>query len=88
MEDDGRDVGEGLDVVDDGGTVEQAGLKREGRLLVRLAAPALDGVHQRGFLAADERARADADFQIEIEIRAQNALAQQPRLARLMNGIA
>ena len=68
--------------------MEQAGLEREGRLLVRLAAPALDGVHQRGFLAADERARADADLQIEVEIRAQNALAQQPRLARLMNGVA
>jgi len=34
------------------------------------------------------RQRAGADFQIEIEIRAQNALAQQPVLARLTNGVA
>ena len=40
--DDVRDVDEGLDVVDRGRLAEEPGLEREGRLVARLAALALD----------------------------------------------
>ena len=59
------DVGVGLHVVQDGGLAEQALHRRERRTGTRLAALALDGVHQRRFLAADERAGAQTDVQCQ-----------------------
>ena len=53
----------------------------------RLAAVALDGGHQRGLLAADEGAGAHADLEVEVEAGAQDVLAQQAVLARLLDGV-
>ena len=58
LQDDLRNVGIGLHVVQHGGLAEQALDRRERRTGTRLAALALDGGHQSGFLAADERTRA------------------------------
>ena len=50
-----------------------------------LAALALDRVDQRRLLAADEGPGAQADFQVEIEARAEDVLAQQAPLAALLD---
>ena len=63
LADDPRDGGQRLDVVDDGGLAEQAALGRVGRLLLGLAALALERLEQHGLLAQHVRAldRADGD---------------------------
>ncbi len=81
--DDAGRVGVALDVVDVGGLAPEAGDRRVGRAGPRLAALALDGGHQRGLFAADERARAFFDLDIEGEVRAEDAIAEQAELARL-----
>ena len=58
VEDDLRDVREGLDVVEDCRLLPQPLMRRERRARPRHAALALDRGHQRRLLAADERARA------------------------------
>ena len=63
--DDGRDVGEGFDVVDERGLAPQAFLARIGRAGPRRAAFAFDGGDEGGFLAADEGAGAEADVDVE-----------------------
>ena len=63
------------------GAAPQPALRRERRTRTRRAALAFDGGHQRGFLAADERARADADVYVEIERRFKNAAAEQAELS-------
>src|SRR5208282_1524685 len=60
------DGGPGLDVVDIGRLAPQTALCGERRTRHRLAAPAFNAAHQRGFLAAHKRARADADLNVEI----------------------
>ena len=80
---DARDVGVALDVVDVAGLAPEAGDGRVGRPRPRLAALALDRGHQRGLFAADERARAFLDLDVEAEVRAQDVLAEQAELARL-----
>ena len=76
-----RHVGEGLDVVDQRGAAPQSAFRRERRARTRRAALAFDGGHQRGFLAANERAGADADVYVEIERRFKNAAAEQAELS-------
>ena len=56
-------AGERLDVVDDRGLAAEAALDRIGRAQPRHAAAAFERLDQRGLLAADERARAFADFE-------------------------
>ena len=51
LADDPRDGGQRLDVVDDGGAVEQAALRRVGRPLLGLAALALERLEQHRLLA-------------------------------------
>ena len=43
-------------------------------------------MHQRGFLAADERARAQADADVEVEAGAEDVLAQKAVFAGLIDG--
>ena len=83
VEDDLRDVGIGFNVVEDGGLVEQTLDRRERRTGTRLAALALDGLHQSGLFAADECAGAQTDVQIKVEAGAKNVLAQQAVFACL-----
>jgi len=87
LEDDRGDVGEGLDVVEHTGLAPEARDGREGRPRARLTAMALDGGHQRGLLAADEGARAHADLEVEVEAAPEDVLAEQPVLARLVQGV-
>ena len=66
---DGRDIGEGLDVVDQRGAAPQAFLRRIGRPRPRRAALAFDRGDQRRLLAADEGAGAEPDVDVEAETR-------------------
>ena len=76
-------VEERLDVVHDRRLAEEADLDRERRLVARLAAVALDRLEERRLLAADVRARADAQLDVEREARAHDVVAEQAVLARL-----
>ena len=60
--------------------------RREGRAGARLAALAFDGGDQGGFFTADKRAGAHAHFQVEGEVGAEDILAQQAKLAGLLDG--
>ena len=86
VEDDLRDVGIGFHVVQNGGLAKQALVRRERRTGTGLAALALDGGHQSGFLAAHESAGAQTDVQIKIEAGAKDVLAQQAVFASLVDG--
>ena len=78
-----RHVEQRLDVVHDGRLAEQPDLDRERRLVPRLAAVALDRLEERRLLAADVRAGADAQLDVEREAGAENVVAEQARGARL-----
>ena len=80
------DVGKRLHVVDDRGLAEQALVGREWRLVLRLAAVALDGGDERRLLAADKRAGAEADVDVKVEPAVENILPQQPVFTRLPDG--
>ena len=80
---DERHVGQRLDVVDDGRLAEQPDLDREGRLVARLAALALDRLEQRRLLAADVGAGAAPELDVEGEARTQDVRAEEPGGARL-----
>ena len=86
VEDDLRHVGVGLHVVEHGGLLEQALHGRERRTGGGLAALALDGVHQSGFLAADESAGAETDEQVEVEAGLKDVLAQEAVVSGLLDG--
>src|SRR5439155_14981388 len=88
LEDDAGDPGQGLDVVDDRGPVEQAVGGGERRLVARLAATVLHRLQQRRLLALDVAAGTDEQFQLEGEGRSENTLAQGALLARLGDGLA
>ena len=77
LEQDERDVGQRLDVVDDGRLAEQPDLDRERRLVARLAALALDRLEERRLLAADVGAGAAPELDVEGEARAQDVGAEQ-----------
>ena len=72
-------VGQRLDVVDDRRLAEQALDRRERRPRARHAALALDAVDQRGLLAADERAGAHLDDDVEVEAAVEDVLARAAR---------
>ncbi len=71
-----------LDVVDDRGLLPVAVRDRIRRAVTRHAALALERLDQRGFLAADVRARADVDPDVEVETGLPaDAVAEQFRFA-------
>ena len=80
-----RHVGEGLDVVDHRRLAPQAALGRVRRADAGLAALAFDRMDQGRLLAADERPRAQANFQIETVARAEDVFAQQAPLVTLVD---
>ena len=84
FEDNRRDVGVGFYVVQEAGHVPEALLSGEGRPGPGFAAVSFDGAHQGGFLAADKGAGAHADFKIEVEIGAEDLVAQQAERLRLI----
>ena len=85
-EDDLPDVGEGFHVVQDARLLPEAGHGGEGGPRSRHAALALDGGHQRRFLAADEGAGALVDLQIEVKAGSQDILSQQAVFLGLVDG--
>src|SRR5216110_2103275 len=86
--DDGRHGAERLDVVDDGRLAPEPGLDGEGRARAGHRAMALDGFEERGLLAEDEAAGAAAKLDVEREVGADDALAEESPLARLRHGHA
>ena len=68
------------------GLAEEALLDREGRLVARLAAQALDRVEEGRLLAADVGAGAAADLDVEGEALAQDVGPEQARGARRGDG--
>ena len=65
---------------------KQALDRREGRTGTGLAAVALDGGHQRGLLAADEGAGAQAQLDIKVKAGAEDIVAQQAVFTGLLDG--
>src|SRR5581483_4100632 len=83
---DGRDVGERLDVVDEGWLAPEPVRRGVGWAGARRPATALDRRDQRGLLAADVGARADAQVDPELERRVQDPRAQHALALRLVDG--
>ena len=83
--DDDRNVGQGLDVVDDRRTPPQALHRRERRTRTRHAAEALDGLEKSSLLTADERARAEAELDVKREARTEDVVTEEAELLRLLD---
>src|SRR5690606_15249428 len=81
--DDVHGAGQALDVVDRRRLPVEASGRRERRLESRVRAQALQGVHQRGLLAADVGAGAAVHGDVEGVAGAEDVPAQEARLARL-----
>src|SRR4029077_21286344 len=75
--DDGRDIGEGLHIVDQRGAFPKPRFRGERRTRSRGAALAFDAGDQRRFLAADKGSGAEPYVHVETEARAADAVAQQ-----------
>src|SRR6266700_1957560 len=73
-----RNVDESLNVIDDRGFLPQADLAGERRLIARLGAMALDGFDQRALFATDIAAGANKNFQVVIEIAAEDFFSENP----------
>ena len=85
--DDMRQVGKGLDVVDDGRLHIQADGGREvGRLQPRLASPTFQRVDQPRLLPAYVGASPDMDGHLQVVAGAHDVLSQQTRLVSLVHG--
>ncbi len=80
-----RDIGVRLDVIENRRLAEDALNSRERRTRTRFAALAFDGSHERRFLAADESAGAESYFYIKIKACAENIFAEQAVFLRLIN---
>src|SRR6202035_722645 len=85
VDNDVRQVGYGLDVVDDRRLPVEALDRREGWLEPRLAAIALERGQQRRLLAADVGARSTMQNDLDLEALAEHILAEIPRLAGLLD---
>ena len=86
FEDNPRDVGERLDVVDARRRVPQPLDRRERRPHARHAAPSLDRSDQRRLLAAHEGARALLQPDVKRKAAAEDVVAEQAPLLRLRDG--
>ena len=69
-------VAQRLDVVDDGGPTPEPTHLWEGRFSPGVGSLALERVDQRGFLTADVAPSAGMDVHLQVEVRAENALAE------------
>ena len=86
LDDDDRDVGERLDVVDDGRTVPKTLHGRERRTGLRHAAVAFDGLEKSRLFAANERASTETELDVEREAAAENVVAKETEVTSLLNG--
>ena len=78
-------AGQRLDVVHGGRLAERPDHRGERRLEAREAALPLEGFQQRGLLAADVRTGAAVHPDVEIEPAAQDVVAEEPPLSRLLD---
>ena len=85
FENDLRNVRIRFNVVQDGRLSEQALDRRERRTGTRLAAVPFDGCHESRLFAADKRARAETDIEIEIKARIKDIFAEQAVFTRLFD---
>jgi hypothetical protein len=76
--DDAGEVGEGFDVVDDGGLAEEALDGGEGGLDAGPAALALEAFEQCGFLAADVGACAAVDVAVDFDAPGDGCAVERP----------
>ena len=86
VEENRRNIGEGLDIVDDGRFAPEAAVCRIGGPRTRLAALALDRMNKGGFFAADKCACSEAKLKIKIKTAVQYVLAKQAMLAAQLDG--
>ena len=70
------------------GHAPQALLRGERRARARAAGLAFERSDERGLFAADERAGAFHQFDVEVEAAAEDVVAEQAVLARLLDGAA
>ena len=85
MADDRAEVRERLDVVHDRRAIEEPLVGRVGRPRRDHAAQAFERSEERGLLAADVRARALDDLDVEREGAAEDVLAEEPGRARRLD---
>src|SRR6266540_845382 len=83
--DDGRHRHDGLDVVDDGGVAARPLAGGEGRLDLRPPLLPLERRQEPGLLAADIRAGAAVDHDVEVESGTLDVLAEEPRLVGFLD---
>ena len=83
--DNGRNVGEGLDVVDEGWTAVETRLGGVWRPGPGPSLLALDRGEQGGLLTADEGTGSEAHFHIETEGRAEHVVSEQTDLFRALD---
>ena len=88
FEDDAGNVDQRFHVVDRGGLAEESRLRGERRLVARFAAIAFDRVEERGFFAADIRAGAAANFNVELKAAAQNVVAEESVFIGRLDGVS
>ena len=84
---DPRQVGEGLDVVDQRGVAEQAALGRIGRAEAGDAAAALDRLQERGLLAADEGPGPLENVELQLQRMPRRQAAEQVPLPEAVQGL-
>ena len=84
VENDGRNVGKGLHIVDAGRLALVTPFHREGRPGRGHAAVAFKGSDEGGFLAADKGPRAHTQLDVEVEAAPQDVLAQEAPFSGLI----
>ena len=84
--DDYGNVGERFDVVDDRRAAPKTLDRRERRTGLGHTAVTLDRLEKSRLFAADERAGAEAELDVEIEVAAENLLAEKAEVASLLDG--
>src|SRR5712692_772491 len=73
-----RNIDEGLDVVDDGGFLPQTDLTGKRRFVARLGAVPFNGFDERAFFATDVAAGTDKNFEIVLEVAAEEFFSEKP----------
>ena len=86
VQDDGRDVGQGLDVVDDRRRTEKPDDGRERGLEPRMSPLAFQGLEQGRLFAADVGPRAAVDEDVEVEPRPEDVFPQEVLQAGVGDG--
>ena len=87
MEDNRRNIGQCLYIINDSRLIKQSALKGERRFLAGLASASFNGGEKRGLLTTDEGAGSDTDFQIEGKTGSQDIAAQESGFPCLGDGI-